>query len=466
MFTINGYSFGNIPNIRSCVGEETIWYVMSLGATYDVHTASFDGNAFTYKETHRDTKPLVPGSTAALRMMVDNPGRWIFESHSNLAKTMGMYGFYKAEVCNGRSPSPAPPAAPRKVREWYIGADEVEWDYAPKERSIINNIDLNDPRAESNIFVRDDDDFIGDVYKKAIYREYTDGTFTKHVQRSESYLHMDILGPAIRAEVGDVIKVHFKNLASRNYSIHSHGVRYSESDSGVNYVSDQEVCPGETKTYTWEIPERSGPGPNDPNCIPWMYSSAVDPVKDTTAGLVGVVIICKPGILKPGGMRSDVNREFVVLMSVMNENISPYIADNVKNHAPNRMGTDYKDDPDFEESNIMHAINGRLHGNSQAMNIKYNHSVAWYFAALGTDVDLHSFHLHGHTVLHSSAGHRDDALNIFPGQVESMEMIADNPGTWLLHCNSLDHISAGMQTTYSVLEPPPPAPEPSPSKTK
>lgn len=36
---------------------------------------------------------------------------------------------------------------------------------------------------------------------------------------------------------------------------------------------------GDIVTYRWEVPERSGPGPNDSACVPWIYYSKVDPVK-------------------------------------------------------------------------------------------------------------------------------------------------------------------------------------------
>lgn len=36
---------------------------------------------------------------------------------------------------------------------------------------------------------------------------------------------------------------------------------------------------GEIKTYRWNVPKRSGPGPSDPNCIPWVYYSTVNFVK-------------------------------------------------------------------------------------------------------------------------------------------------------------------------------------------
>lgn len=71
---------------------------------------------------------------------------------------------------------------------------------------------------------------IGSVYKKAVYREFTDGTFTVQKPHPE---HLGILGPVLRAEVGDVLLVHFKNLASRPYTVHPHGVFYNKDSEGT-----------------------------------------------------------------------------------------------------------------------------------------------------------------------------------------------------------------------------------------
>jgi hypothetical protein len=49
----------------------------------------------------------------------------------------------------------------------------------------------------------------GPRYLKARYNEYTDATFTTKVERSEDEEYMGILGPVIRAEVGDTIDVGF-----------------------------------------------------------------------------------------------------------------------------------------------------------------------------------------------------------------------------------------------------------------
>ncbi|CAN0407636.1 unnamed protein product, partial [Laminaria digitata] len=43
----------------------------------------------------------------------------------------------------------------------------------------------------------------------SLYKEYTDNTYTKEIEAPE---WAGNLGPIIRAEVGDTIMVHFKNM--------------------------------------------------------------------------------------------------------------------------------------------------------------------------------------------------------------------------------------------------------------
>ena len=78
-------------------------------------------------------------------------------------------------------------------------------------------------------------DRIGRIYRKAIYREYTDSTFSTLKQRPPEWEHLGYLGPMIRAVVGDTIKVVFKNHASVPYSVHPHGVFYDKDSEGALY---------------------------------------------------------------------------------------------------------------------------------------------------------------------------------------------------------------------------------------
>lgn len=77
-------------------------------------------------------------------------------------------------------------------------------------------------------------DRIGRVYKKAIYRGFTDGTFTQPIQVPG---WAGLLGPPIKTEVGDVVYIHFQNWAKgSNFSIHPYGFFYNKANEGTNLI--------------------------------------------------------------------------------------------------------------------------------------------------------------------------------------------------------------------------------------
>lgn len=60
------------------------------------------------------------------------------------------------------------------------------------------------------------------------------------------------------------------------------------------------VTPGTVHTYEWTVPERAGPVKGDPDCLTYLYYSGVDPVKDTSSGLVGPLLVCRQRSLNRG----------------------------------------------------------------------------------------------------------------------------------------------------------------------
>lgn len=68
-------------------------------------------------------------------------------------------------------------------------------------------------------------------------------------------------------------------------------------------LNDNEVAPGGIYVYFWYIPEEVGPSDLDPDCITNFYQSGVDPVRDTSSGLVGPLLVCKKGSLTTDGQR-------------------------------------------------------------------------------------------------------------------------------------------------------------------
>ena len=81
--------------------------------------------------------------------------------------------------------------------------------------------------SEAKTFTAGGDDRIGRKYKKVVYREYTDAQFKK-LKRTAADKHLGVLGPILRAEVGDTMEVVFKNTASSGmkFSMHPHGLYY------------------------------------------------------------------------------------------------------------------------------------------------------------------------------------------------------------------------------------------------
>jgi FtsP/CotA-like multicopper oxidase with cupredoxin domain len=259
----------------------------------------------------------------------------------------------------------------------------------------------------------------------------------------------------IRAEVGDTIKVVFKNNTRFPFSLHPHGLFYLKDSEGAPYndgtsgsdTKDDAIAPGGTHTYTWPVPKRAVPGPDDPSSVLWMYHSHVDEAVDVNAGLIGPIIVTRQGKAKADGSPKDVDREFVTMFMVVDENASPYLDHNIQTYTGQPETVDPEDEG-FIESNLMHGINGFVFGNLPGLKMEAGERVRWYLMDMGNEVDLHTPHWHGQTVLVN--GNRTDVVELLPASMKVADMVPDNPGTWLFHCHVNDHIHAGTQALFKV----------------
>ena len=66
------------------------------------------------------------------------------------------------------------PAAAGQVRDYYIAAEEVRWDYAPEGRDLMMGTDYTE---DQKVFVEAGPGRIGSTYTKIRYIGYTDETF-------------------------------------------------------------------------------------------------------------------------------------------------------------------------------------------------------------------------------------------------------------------------------------------------
>ena len=75
--------------------------------------------------------------------------------------------------------------------------------------------------------------------------------------------------------------------------------------------------------------------------------------------------------------------------------------------------------------------------------------VRWYLFSLGSEQDFHTAHWHGLRVIED--GHRrTDNVELLPASMKVADMVADNPGSWLLHCHVAEHMTEGMFARLTV----------------
>jgi manganese oxidase len=354
-----------------------------------------------------------------------------------------------------------------KTRVYYVAADEIDWDYAPTGRDEAMGHPFDELQKG---YTEAGPHHIGRIYKKAVYREYIDGTFTALKKRGTDEAYLGILGPVLRAEVGDTIKVIFKNNATHPFSMHPHGVLYQKDSEGADYndrtsatdKADGEVAPDAQHTYIWQVPERAGPGPTDPSSVFWLYHSHSDELQDIASGLFGMIIVTRRGMARADGRPKDVDREFLNMFIALNENESWYLEDNIQNHTTDPKGVNRKEiylftpqgmagtiaGTGFVDTNIKWSINGYIFGNMPLMTMNVGDRVRWYVGTLGDFNNAHTPHWHGNTVL--VAGQRTDVLVVTSAQMVTADMIPDMPGIWLYHCHISDHMLAGMVARYEV----------------
>ena len=91
------------------------------------------------------------------------------------------------------------------------------------------------------------------------------------------------------------------------------------------------------------------------------------------------------------GTRTDVDKEFVLLFTVMDENRSWLLDENIKRFCTDPDGAmTKKTDGGFVKSNKMYSINGRVFGNLEGLEMCLGDKISWHLYGIGTDTDVHA----------------------------------------------------------------------------
>ena len=315
------------------------------------------------------------------------------------------------------------PYRPR-TRTYFVRAEPLRWSFMPEGYDSVIGQPPQRPWGDSL------------VYPMLHYVGYTDSTFSTPAARPP---WLGILGPMLRALTGDTIRVVFRNATRQPLSMHPHGVRYNAENEGALYNPPRgggdSVTPGGTYTYNWLAGRESGPEGRELSSKVWLYHSHVHPETEIEEGLVGAIIVADPARANAvTAVPTDVEREFITFWMVFDEN------------GPTSPARD-------AEMNLKHSINGLFFGNLRGLTMAKGDRVRWYVTALGSENDLHTPHWHGAKLqLDGREEGYVDVIELLPGSMKVADMVARNPGVWMLHCHVNDHMAAGMYTTYTITD--------------
>ncbi|HTI13068.1 MAG TPA: multicopper oxidase domain-containing protein [Dictyobacter sp.] len=244
-----------------------------------------------------------------------------------------------------------------------------------------------------------------------------------------------IPGPTFRAEVGDTIRVHFRNNDTYYkfpHSMHAHGLQYTPDNDGA-YIAKfgskpgTAIMPGESYTYEWTVVASSvGTWPYHDHSKSAMIPGSTgtnDSSMNVTSGIMelGAQLGLYGVIAITDSKTTQVDREFILCFVDVFEADIPQLSQ------------------DFNTFNGYAFL-----GNTPTFTAKVGERVRWRVMALGTN--FHVFHVHGHRWLYN--GMYTDSLTLGPATTLTVEYVEDNPGTWLYHCHVDDHMMGGMVGYY------------------
>ncbi|KFW91179.1 Coagulation factor V, partial [Phalacrocorax carbo] len=450
-YTINGYTDGTLPDLEACAYDNISWHLIGMSSKPEIFSIHINGQSMEQRHHRVSTVNLVGGTSTTVNMTVSEEGRWLISSlvQKHLQGKAGMHGYLTVRDCGDKMVKKSRLSYKERLMvkswEYFIAAEEVTWDYAP---NIPDSLD----RYYKAQHLENFSNLIGKKYKKAIFRQYSDASFTKRLENPRPK-ETGILGPIIRAQLNDKVKIVFKNKASRPYSIYFHGVTLPKNAEGVDYPLDptsngtqsRGIEPGKTYTYEWKIAKMDQPTAQDAQCITRLYHSAVDIERDIASGLIGPLLICKSEALTQKGVQKKADVEQQAMFAVFDENKSWYIEDNIKDYCSNPASVK-RDDPKFYNSNIMHTINGYVSDSSEVLGFCQDSVVQWHFSSVGTHDEIVSVRLSGHSFLYQ--GKYEDVLSLFPMSGESVTVEMDNVGTWLLASWGTPEMSYGMRLRF------------------
>jgi FtsP/CotA-like multicopper oxidase with cupredoxin domain len=225
-------------------------------------------------------------------------------------------------------------------------------------------------------------------------------------------------GPTIQVNQGDRVRVIFDNHLPEPSSIHWHGFEDTVGDDGMPGISQELVKPGGRFVYEFDIHQAGT----------YFYHSHM--AMQEMMGMLGGFIMHPRTPYHP-----HCDKDF--LLHLQEYAVLP------NNTVPNTMNMEYN----------WVLLNGKAGPASTPLIVRQGDRVRLRFVNLG--MDHHPMHLHGYTFqVTGTEGGRIPETAWWPGntvlvgvaQARDVEIVADRPGDWMLHCHLPHHMMNQMSS--------------------
>ncbi len=222
-------------------------------------------------------------------------------------------------------------------------------------------------------------------------------------------------GPTIELVEGDRVRIYVTNHLPVETTVHWHGILLPCGMDGVAGLTQPAIQPGETCRYEFIFPE-SGT---------FMYHPHFDSMTQEGMGLTGMIVVHPRNPQQP-----PPDRDFALMLHEWE--IIP--------------GTSRPNTLEMTDFNIL-TINGKAFPGTHPLVAELGDRVRIRIGNLSA-MDHHPIHLHGYEfkVVETDGGQipkfaqwPETTVLVHVGSVRVIELFADNPGDWLMHCHMTHH---------------------------
>ncbi|MCO5170677.1 MAG: copper oxidase [Planctomycetes bacterium] len=227
-------------------------------------------------------------------------------------------------------------------------------------------------------------------------------------------------GPMIEAVEGDRVRIYVTNRLPAATTVHWHAAIVPSGMDGVGGISQRAIHPGETFKYEFTLRQHGT----------LMYHSHHDEMTQIGMGMTGLFVVHPR---RPRERRPE--RDYALLLHEW------HIPAGARRPNPNEM-TDF---------NVL-TINAKAFPATTPMVALRGERVRIRLGNL-SPMDHHPMHLHGHAffvtetdggVIPAGARWPEATVLVPVGATRTIELVADNPGDWALHCHMTHHMMNQM----------------------